>query len=126
MPTRRQPRKPDAFPQQSVHAALNSAVRGSTHLSDDQRPVVALGRVLAKRVDKLAASGFVVDGRFDNVSAGMLLKVFDSLGLTVKGPRAARVPTQEESLVPSSSPGEKQQSEATVTKLDGFRKQGTA
>lgn len=94
----------DSFPQQSVHAALNSAVRSAGHLSDDQRPVVALGRVLAKRVDKLDASGFVVDGRFDNVSAGMLLKVLDSLGLTVKESRSGRRSApQEEPLVPQST-----------------------
>jgi hypothetical protein len=114
------PRKPDPFPTQSVHAALNSAVRAAGHLADDQRPVVALARVLAKRVDKLDKAGFVIDGRFDNVSAGMLLKTFDALGLTVKESRGARrsVP-REESLVPPSADPE--ETTPPVTDMERFR-----
>lgn len=114
------PRKAEPFPTQSVHAALNSAVRAAPHLTDDQRPVVALARVLAKRVDKLDRSGFVVDGRFDNVSAGMLLKTFDALGLTVKESRGARrsLP-REESLVPPSA--EPEQTAPAVTDIEQFR-----
>ena len=114
----------DPFPSQSVHAALNSAVRQASHLTDDHRPVVALARVLAKRVDQLDKKGFVIDGRFDNVSAGMWLKAFDALGLTVKEPRGARrVTPRDESLVPPSA--EPEDAAPPVTDMEKFR-QGRA
>lgn len=114
-------RNKDPFPAQSVHAALNSAVRSASHLTDDHRPVVALARVLAKRVDKLDKQGFVIDGRFDNVSAGMLLKAFDALGLTVKEPRGARrAPAREESLVPPSA--EAEETTPPPTDMEKFRR----
>lgn len=103
------------FRHKSVTTALEASLKAADHLEIKHAALVAQARQLAKQVD-LLAKGRVIDGKLDNVSEALFLKVLDSLGLTVpkpelkRGPKAAEAPTPE----PEQKP---QRGSATILSL---------
>lgn len=86
------------FPEETVSAALERSLRNAKGLKAVNAATVAAARVLAKRIDQLAATDFVDDnGKFDNVTVPTFLKYCQSLGFTAQ---EARKP---ETRVPASS-----------------------
>jgi hypothetical protein len=75
--------KKEKFPDQFVIDALERSLRNAKHLRAEHSALVATARMIANRLDYLAAHDFMVDGKFDNVTLPTFLKYLDSLGLTI-------------------------------------------
>lgn len=81
------------FPDDGVEVALEAAIAASTHLTEQQAPLIAAARVYARRVDVLDENGGLDDnGKFDNVSGKLFLSYCEALGFQVgeSKPEAAK------------------------------------
>lgn len=102
------------FEHLSVVDALERSIRNSKDLGARQSALVATSRVLARRIDRLADSGFVdQNGKLDNVTVPTFLKYLQALGLTVES---------ADKVQPQSGRGRQSPSDA----LESFRRQHTA
>lgn len=95
------------FDDETVTDALDRAVRNAKHLRAKDAAAVALAKVLAERIDKSRNPD--QDAPFDNVSAPILQKSLQQLGLVPDPPdkRPAKAPVE-------TAP--------QVSELDRFRK----
>lgn len=70
------------FPNRKVSTALERSLAAAKHLDPERdAAAVAAARALARRLDELAANGWAVDGRMDNVTAPTFLRYLAALNL---------------------------------------------
>lgn len=99
------------FPEKGVRDALDEALAGST-LEPRNAPAVATARVLADRIDELAANGFLDgNGKLDNVSVPTFLRYLVALGLVEDPAHKHRTKAPEE-------PEDKPKGRETAVTLD--------
>lgn len=83
------------FEQLSVADAVERSLRNAAHLLARDSALVATLRLLAERIDVLAASGFIDEnGKLDNVSVPTFHKICITLGLhppKIEGPTGGKV-----------------------------------
>lgn len=83
------------FDSMSVSEGVERSLKNAKHLRARDSALVATLRILAARIDDLAATGFMDEnGKLDNVSVPTLHKICITLGLhppKVEGPSAVAV-----------------------------------
>ena len=73
------------FPDKSVEVAFEESVAAASWLTAAHSATVQAGRVLARRIDEIAGSGFIDDsGKLDNVSVPTFLRYCAALGFVVE------------------------------------------
>lgn len=107
------------FPRESVSDALERSLRNNPRVKAVNSAVVAAARLLAKRIDSVAETGFLDEnGKLDNVSVPTFLKYCQSLGLTLDEPRKAGRPPKQKPMEETSSTT----ADSKVLKMQDFMK----
>ena len=107
------------FPRESVSDALERSLRNNPQVKAVNSAVVAAARLLAKRIDSVAETGFLDEnGKLDNVSVPTFLKYCQSLGLTLDEPRKAGRPPKQKPVEENTGPS----ADSKVLKMQDFMK----
>lgn len=107
------------FPRESVSDALERSLRNNPQVKAVNSAVVAAARLLAKRIDSVAETGFLDEnGKLDNVSVPTFLKYCQSLGLTLDEPRKAGRPPKQKPVEENPGPS----ADSKVLRMQDFMK----